>query len=343
MKHIKLLSVLLLLSQAVSAASLQNLVNLRKFGIHPANYSGLTPFGNNLYAVVSDKEALDGFYVWEIQQDPTTGQITYVNNRGYQGQVPLDTNQQGISLRDAEDIVYCPQRSSFFVCGEGYQDIIELNREGQRTGYELSVPDYLRAIYPNYGFEALAYDSVSRTFFTTTENVLPADGIFTSPSNPVSGKLRLQTFRAEADGHATLPHFSPFTDFVYLLDAPRSTQLGRGVTHGVVAMTALGNGRLAVLEREAYISQIYMGSWVTNKVYIVDTNAAPGSTLQKTLLTEWRTNFALLDQSWANFEGMCLGAPLADGRQTLLFVSDSQGGYGIGPIRLQDYMRVVVI
>lgn len=323
-------------------ASLHRPQKLSTWGVHPAHYSGITPFGGGFFAVVSDKESMDGYYVWQIQQDRQTGDIINVLNRGFLGQVPLDTNQDGISLRDAEDIVYCPQRGSFFVCGEGYQDIIEMNRDGQRTGYELNVPDDLRNIYPNYGFEALAYDSVRQTFYTTTENILPADGVPTSYLNHASVSLHLQSFKAvgSEDGKVT---FQPDARYEYVLDSPRSTRLGRSLHHGVVAMTALGNGRIAVLEREAFVSQAYMGSWVYCKLYVVDTNVAPGATLNKQFVTQWDTHFKVLDYSWANYEGMCLGQPLPDGRQTLILVSDSQGGYGFGPAHLQDYIRVVVL
>ena len=47
--------------------------------------------------------------------------------------------------------------------------------------------------------------------------------------------------------------------------------------------------------------------------------------------------------TFANYEGMCLGRPLPDGRQTLLLVNDSQGGYRKGPFRLKDYIKVIVI
>ena len=44
--------------------------------------------------------------------------------------------------------------------------------------------------------------------------------------------------------------------------------------------------------------------------------------LQKQLLTRFMTSALNL----ANFEGMCLGPKLADGRQTLILIADSQGG-----------------
>ena len=69
----------------------------------------------------------------------------------------------------------------------------------------------------------------------------------------------------------------------------------------------------------------------------------PNRFLIKRLLFTVTTRMNLLQQNFANYEGMCLGRRLADGRQTILLVSDSQGGYGRGPVHLKDYVRVLII
>ena len=40
---------------------------------------------------------------------------------------------------------------------------------------------------------------------------------------------------------------------------------------------------------------------------------------------------------------MCLGCRLNDGRQTVLLISDSQGGFRKGPIYLRDFLKVIVL
>ena len=45
----------------------------------------------------------------------------------------------------------------------------------------------------------------------------------------------------------------------------------------------------------------------------------------------------------SGYEGICLGAKIADGRQTLIMVSDSQGGYRKGPVLLKDWIKVVIL
>ena len=65
--------------------------------------------------------------------------------------------------------------------------------------------------------------------------------------------------------------------------------------------------------------------------------------LNKKLLADWTTHVQPFNISFANYEGMCLGRTLTDGRLTLLLVNDSQGGYRTGPFRLKDYIKVIVI
>ena len=57
--------------------------DLGQWNIPPGNYSGITPIGDGHYAVVSDKETRDGFFVFRIVQDERTGQVTEVVNEGF--------------------------------------------------------------------------------------------------------------------------------------------------------------------------------------------------------------------------------------------------------------------
>ena len=77
------------------------------------------------------------------------------------------------------------------------------------------------------------------------------------------------------------------------------------------------------------------------KLYVVNpSRQAAGSLLQKTLLTEFRTNINVTHRSFANFEGMCVGPRLADGRQLLVLVADSQNQYKGW---LKDWFKTIVI
>ena len=108
---------------------------------------------------------------------------------------------------------------------------------------------------------------------------------------------------------------------------------------GVGGLAALEDGRIVVLERELYFPKKQIGSYCLVKLYIVDpTKYQPGETLSKTLLTTFRTRFNLRRRNFANYEGICVGPKLADGRQLLILICDSQNQYkGV----MRDWFKTV--
>lgn len=319
--------------------------NLAQWGIKPANYSGITPLGDGRYAVVSDKESADGFYVWKISQDPETGKIISVQNEGY-----FANKVEASSGRDCEGIVYVPQSQTVFISGESDQRIIEYDMDGQRTGRELEVPEQFGKVVGNQGLEALGFGGkgLRTRFWATTETTLPADGVAAGPKAPGAvNLLRIQSFKK---------NLKPSKQFAYRMDAGRSSDFGSPYVFGVPEVCALPNGNLLVLEREANIPKLYVGADVICKLYLVKPKfrkkISPDAVLselgdkdflEKKFVCSWTSTLTLTNIAWANFEGMCLGEKLSDGRQTLILVSDSQGGYGKASIRLQDFIKVIVL
>jgi hypothetical protein len=45
----------------------------------------------------------------------------------------------------------------------------------------------------------------------------------------------------------------------------------------------------------------------------------------------------------ANYEGICLGPKLDDGRQTILLINDSQSRRGNALYRLKDYIKTIIL
>ena len=78
------------------------------------------------------------------------------------------------------------------------------------------------------------------------------------------------------------------------------------------------------------------------KLYAVEP-APQAEVLSKKLLCRFQTRLRLFSTAYANYEGLCPGIRLSDGRQTLLLGADSQTGAGKGPFHLRDYVRVVVL
>ncbi len=320
------LSCLLLALLALPSFSQIRLLKQRKMArwdVPAANYSGITPLGNGRYAVVSDKQNEDGFFEFHISQDSVSGKVKEVKLVAFRG--------NGLPARDAEDIIYNAQRGTVFVCAEDDQRILEYDLTGQRTGHELQVPALFAKenIYPNYGFEALGYNPKDNTFWSTTENALRSDGQPSDHGVPHAVTLRLQQFDSEGQ---------PLAQYYYTLDAPLVRKKKALSACGVVAITPTDDNALLVLEREIVITPKKLGSYAHCKLYRWD-----AATQSKTLQTEWRTKLTAAKRNLANYEGMCLGLRLKDGRQTLLFINDSQGGLGNRLFHLKDYLRVGVV
>lgn len=179
----------------------------------------------------------------------------------------------------------------------------------------MKIPDVFKKAKPNRGLEALAYNANTHLFWTTTESPLKEDSI-----------LRLQSFGDD---------LQPRESFSYRLDDPDSTFAGNRV-HGVSAMTALDDGSLLILEREALTTKEKLGSLVNCKIYQVN----PWNSSDKHLVHEWKTSISLFHQDYANYEGMCLGPKLEDGSQVILLISDSQNRYSGF---LSDWFKTLIV
>lgn len=290
--------------------------------IPAGNYSGITLMGDDRYAMVSDKSEEDGFFVFRILLDSVTGKIISVENEGFRS--------SGMRNRDSEGIAYVPDTQTLFVSGEKDNEIKEYTLDGQLTGRKLAIPAVFAKAKGNLGFESLTYDAEQKLFWTTTESALPGEGRV----------LRLQSFGLDME---------PKGQFLYEMDDSLSE---RPLVMGVSAICALDGGRLLVLEREAKVTKLKIGSWVHCKLYVVNPTAKPSGTLTDTdgtpsekaitkeLLTEFRTKINLTRRNFANYEGMCMGPRLADGSRTLLMIADSQDQHG-GILR--DWLKVLVI
>lgn len=280
-------------------------IDLGRWGVPPADYSGITALGGGRYALVDDKRT--GFALLSIDQDSLTGAVTRV---GYEGFV-----EAGDGSRDCEGIAFVPEWQTLFVSGERDQAVVEYDLGGRPTGRALAVPEGFGRIRPNCGFEALAYDAAEGRFWLTTERPLEGDSLHLL----VAFDRNLQ----------------PADTLVYRPEPLSLPSEGCTVVSGISALAAPGDGSLLVLEREASIPRNYLGARCRCRVF----RLAGG---EKRLVAEWATRFTLFDRSFANYEGLCPGIRLPDGRLTLLLVPDSQHGYGVGPLRLRDWLAVAV-
>lgn len=298
------------------------------------DYSGITHINGNKYAVVSDKSATDGFFMFTIDIDSVSGELLDVREDGFSG--------DSVCGGDCEGIAWCEHTSSFFVCREAHSDIVEFDSIGKMTGRSLVIPDMYKSGMGNKGFESLTYDGHEHLFWTVNESTLPADGVRATSTNGVENILRLQSFGDD---------LQPEAQYLYKMDAPSANARSSEYAMGVSELLALGDGRLLVLEREFFVPKIKLGSVVKCKLYEIKPDEhdkiLPGTSVSdsvryvsKRLVHSFETRLNLFNRKLANYEGMCIGPTLADGSVVIVLVSDSQSRYaGV----LKDWFKTIVI
>lgn len=324
MKRFLVISLGLLLTAAAQSCAQDSLSlslvshNLITDLVGNGQYSGITYLGGTHYAVVHDKLGGGGIVFFNIhfRED---GTVAFAAKN-----VPPGTEGPGI---DSEGIAFVPSTRTLFVSAEADQSIREYDLKGYPTGRKINVPADLGVdkITPNLGFEALTYSAQTHLFWTVTEGPLQSDG---------GSLLRLQSFGEDLE---------PAARYQYVMDEPEAMAEGaEAYVHGVPALAALPDGRLLVLEREVYvpasgIGDKLSGAFTTAKIYVVKPVPGKDKPLRKKLVKQFRTSALSF---YANYEGMCLGPVLPDGRQSLLLIPDSQNGSGG---LTQEYLRVYAI
>ena len=319
--------------------------NMKRWGIPAGNYSGITHIEGDRYALISDKQEADGWTEVSISFLPT-GDIDRMQL------IAQHYNAEKQSkARDSEGIVYVPGRG-FFVSAENDQQILELSEDGSPTGRELSIPTYYSTsnIFPNYGFEALTYHADTGIFWTTTEQGLRSDvEVPSTHEAPMPTLLRLQSFGSD---------LQPLKQYAYKTEAPTTKRTPQHFAFGVPELLAIDDTTLIVMEREVNIPPKYNHAQCNIRLYSV--NPHPGqaitdtslplremdanSFLPKKLLYTFSTGIRILGKkSFANYEGMCLGPKLTDGRQSILLIADSQNRAGNSLYHLKDYIRVIIL
>ena len=301
--------------------------NLRRVHVTQAcSHSGITQINDSTYALVNDNDSVEGLYVMTLHMNTQNGKIKqcYISHR----------HSGSTTKCDMEAIAYYPPRNTVFIADEHTQQILEYNLTGEKTGRKLA--DIKRFgtdnIQTNLGFESLCYDTLNHIFWTTTESPLVSD----YQSSPRT--VRIQSFGED---------LRPQNSFFYTLDPTLVTKKHSLHVHGVSDMMVLSDGRLIVMEREAVITRKYYGSYCIVKLFLVDLKDNAIVKARKTLLHQFTTRASLWDwmcgNGFANYEGICAGPKLNDGRQTILLINDSQKHFGTKLAHLKDYIKVLVL
>ena len=338
------------------------------------NYSGIAHLHDDIYAVVSDKSDSALYFNFRIQVNPKTGELEQVENLGFTERTDgtLNDGKPWLGLEkgfDHEAIVKVSD-STLVIASEGYcrlkeYPILPISADAAKVGYPQNLWESRwpsSDFYPNYNFESLAFDSVHQYLWTIPESTLRKDGQPATPQNGLANRLRLMRLnwgkmKEDSNKEEYSEQESSKKDsrymmtYAYQMDQPSTHKKADIYVMGVSELCALPDGRLLVLEREAFIPKIKIGAFCKCKLYLINPlNSEEFSMkekfssdtpfLKKNLLVEWKTGLSLSKRSFANYEGMCLGPKLEDGSQVVILLSDSQDQYaGV----LKDWFKTIVI
>jgi len=194
--------------------------------------------------------------------------------------------------------------------------------DGRELGC-VAIPVAFQSRRPNRGLEAVTIDAAAGCVWTATEEALPADGPAAAETGGTAVRLtRIPITKMQGSVPAV-------RQFAYAVDPPHpAMRAGTGDSlSGVVAIVAVGNEGLLVLERSFTAGLPPF----ENRIYLVDTRGAPdvarvagglaarpaASRVAKQLL--WKAAVG------ANLEGLAVGPPLADGRRGFVAIADNGG------------------
>jgi 3-phytase len=186
-----------------------------------------------------------------------------------------------------------------------------------------------RSARVNRGPEALAVEPDGSRLWTANEEPLERDG--PPVASGVAGKVRLVGLAIDDARAIGAEAIERRRELIYEVDPPhaRVSLVGGPLYSGVVALAALGERRLLVLERSAAAGVPPL----ENRMYLVDTstaaeardvggNLAAVAPVAKALL--WKGALGV------NLEGLCVGPRLPNGRLTLVAVADNGADDGVG-------------
>jgi hypothetical protein len=272
--------------------------------------------------------------LWAVQ-DETANIVPLVpdNDLRTWGFGPVLTLKMSFPL-DLEGIAIVPD--GFIVASEKGPRLLEVDRQG-KLRRDIPLPAHYAKARDNKSLESLSLSPSGRYLFTTTEEALSCDG---ARATPTSG-TRVRILRMTRDG-------GDATEHAYMTD-PLPHDTG---DYGIADLAALSDDDVLVLERgwtrgAGNTTRIYRVSLTDPRTSCLASPAlaADAPVLEKRLVVDLAkvaasglpaTRQAQAAPILDNFEGLAVGPVLADGRRSLVLVSDDNG-------RTDQFARIVVL
>ena len=201
--------------------------------------------------------------------------------------------------KDLEGCAYDPLTRNVWVADEGDTSVRAFDPATGREVASLAIPEvYKKGVRKYRSFESLAMSPDGLRLYTANEEHLKGDA---------TNVVRIQEFVRGGAGD----EFRPSRQFTYEVDPPGGRPFRKNAFSGVSELLVMPDGALLVLEREFSVKML--PSFRIRLYRIVP--GKPG----KTLVWSAETTFS-------NYESICFGPKLSDGRQSLLLVSDGGAG-----------------
>lgn len=274
----------------------------------PVDLSSICRVADGRYLAASDS----GGKVCElaVSCDPVTGRIVSFRAKDafvLEGGVDIE----GLAYDPLNRLVWAADESSNSVTSHDPAD-------GRRTGRLILPGTLVGRFRSNRGLESLTIREDGLEMWTCNEDTLIGDG---TPSSREKGAMVRLTRFTRPDATSA---WRSDGQWAYRTGKVRGGQFRGVAMSGVSALCALPDGTLLVLERE--MSRTLLPTFrctvteidregatdVTGRGALTDGDIVP---VRKARLFRQVTGFC-------NYEGMCLGEPLADGSRALLLVSD---------------------
>ena len=282
----------------------------------PASLSDITWAGGTRYYAVSDDVFTDEVGLYPLTVELSSNGLSVVSCN-------ISSPANRIQLADAYDleaVAFDSANGTVWAADETRGTVKEYRVPDGSVVRLLSLPFDLWRPRSNLGIESLTLSEDGKTLWLCTEEALPCDGPRSSPTTGTKVRL-LKYTRATVKDDFTLAG-----TYFYMTDAwsqPFDFK-GKG-RRGVSGLCALPDGSLLVLERElSFGGSNALTAAATARlsfaIYRVDASGCGKEKLASgggSVLTS------------GNYEGICLGPPLPNGKRSVLLISDS--GDGLSP------------
>ena len=279
----------------------------------PASLSGIAWAGGTTYYAVSDDSFTDEVGLYPLTLELASNGLSVVSCK-----IPPPARRIRLAgAYDLEDVAFDAANGTVWAVDETRRTVKEHRLADGAVLRTLQLPEFLRHDRSNLGMESLTLSEDGTTLWTCTEEALTCDGPRSSPKAGTTVRL-LKFTRPTTTDDFTLADSRPYTTDAWN-QAHDFDGKGR---RGVSGLCALPDGSLLVLERELSFggAQALIAATTARLSFAIYRVDASGGEKER-LASGGGNVFA-----FGNYEGICLGPHLPDGKRSVLLVSDSGDG-----------------